>query len=59
MSARGFCELGVDLDAVLHIIQDKLNNPSPDDPFEPEIAGVGVFEKLVVVVKLIVVCNRS
>ena len=27
---------------MLHIIQDKLNNPSPDDPFEPEIAGVSV-----------------
>ena len=27
-------------DAVLSTIQDKLNNPSPDDPFEPEIAAV-------------------
>ena len=25
---------------VLSVIQDKLNNPSPDDPFEPEIANV-------------------
>jgi ubiquitin-conjugating enzyme E2 D/E len=25
---------------VLVIIQEKLNNPSPDDPFEPEIAAV-------------------
>ena len=30
----------VSLSSVLHIIQDKLNNPSPDDPFEPEIAGL-------------------
>ena len=26
--------------AVLHTVQDKLNNPSPEDPFEPEIAAV-------------------
>ena len=25
---------------VLSTIQDKVNNPSPDDPFEPEIAAV-------------------
>jgi hypothetical protein len=25
---------------VLAIVQEKLNNPSPDDPFEPEIASV-------------------
>ena len=25
---------------VLAIIQEKVNNPSPDDPFEPEIAAV-------------------
>jgi hypothetical protein len=25
---------------VLSIIQEKLNNPSPDDPFEPDIAVV-------------------
>ncbi|TFK27391.1 UBC-like protein [Coprinopsis marcescibilis] len=30
----------ITLSSVLHIIQDKLNNPSPDDPFEPAIAGV-------------------
>ncbi|KAF7796743.1 hypothetical protein EIP86_007926 [Pleurotus ostreatoroseus] len=27
-------------DKVLATIQDKLNNPSPDDPFEPEIAAI-------------------
>jgi hypothetical protein len=27
-------------DTVLAIIQEKVNNPSPDDPFEPEIAAV-------------------
>jgi len=26
---------------VLSIIQEKVNNPSPDDPFEPDIAAVG------------------
>lgn len=25
---------------VLAIIQEKVNNPTPDDPFEPEIAAV-------------------
>ncbi|EPT06237.1 hypothetical protein FOMPIDRAFT_1138490 [Fomitopsis schrenkii] len=30
----------VTLSAVLAIIQEKINNPSPDDPFEPEIAGL-------------------
>lgn len=25
---------------VLAIIQEKVNNPSPDDPFEPDIAAV-------------------
>jgi hypothetical protein len=28
---------------VLAVIQEKLNNPSPDDPFEPEIAAVYTF----------------
>ncbi|CAL1703676.1 unnamed protein product [Somion occarium] len=28
----------VTLSSVLAIIQEKLNNPSPDDPFEPDIA---------------------
>lgn len=27
---------------VLAIIQEKVNNPSPDDPFEPEIAAVSL-----------------
>lgn len=27
---------------VLATIQDKVNNPSPDDPFEPEIAAVRI-----------------
>ncbi len=26
--------------AVLSVIQEKLNNPSVDDPFEPDIAAV-------------------
>ncbi|THU90684.1 ubiquitin-conjugating enzyme [Dendrothele bispora CBS 962.96] len=30
----------VTLATVLAIIQEKLNNPSPDDPFEPEIAAM-------------------
>lgn len=25
---------------MLAVIQEKVNNPSPDDPFEPEIAAV-------------------
>ncbi|TRM61832.1 UBC-like protein [Schizophyllum amplum] len=29
----------VTLPTVLSIIQEKVNNPSPDDPFEPEIAA--------------------
>ncbi|TEB36212.1 UBC-like protein [Coprinellus micaceus] len=28
----------VTLTSVLNIVQEKLNNPSPDDPFEPQIA---------------------
>jgi len=28
---------------VLTIIQEKLNNPSADDPFEPDIAAVSLF----------------
>jgi hypothetical protein len=28
------------IDVVLAIIQEKVNNPTPDDPFEPEIAAV-------------------
>ena len=42
-----FCSLQLDirrlisyLKLVLAIIQEKVNNPSPDDPFEPEIAAV-------------------
>ncbi|KAJ3554464.1 hypothetical protein NM688_g3097 [Phlebia brevispora] len=30
----------VSLSSVLATIQDKLNNPSPDDPFEPDIAAL-------------------
>ncbi|KAJ7109228.1 ubiquitin-conjugating enzyme/RWD-like protein [Mycena epipterygia] len=30
----------VTLSSVLVIIQEKVNNPSPDDPFEPEIAAL-------------------
>ncbi|KAI0071816.1 ubiquitin-conjugating enzyme [Panus rudis PR-1116 ss-1] len=29
----------VTLSSVLAVIQEKLNNPSPDDPFEPDIAA--------------------
>jgi hypothetical protein len=30
---------------VLSIIQEKVNNPSPDDPFEPDIAAVSVLRE--------------
>ncbi|KAF8803511.1 ubiquitin-conjugating enzyme, partial [Phlegmacium glaucopus] len=30
----------VTLSSVLSIIQEKVNNPSPDDPFEPDIAAL-------------------
>ncbi|KIM80800.1 hypothetical protein PILCRDRAFT_822077 [Piloderma croceum F 1598] len=30
----------VTLSTVLAIVQEKVNNPSPDDPFEPDIAAV-------------------
>ncbi|KAJ7063158.1 ubiquitin-conjugating enzyme/RWD-like protein [Mycena amicta] len=30
----------VTLSSVLAIIQEKVNNPSPDDPFEPDIAAL-------------------
>ncbi|KDQ59498.1 hypothetical protein JAAARDRAFT_33068 [Jaapia argillacea MUCL 33604] len=29
----------ITLSTVLSVIQEKLNNPSPDDPFEPDIAA--------------------
>jgi len=29
----------ISLSTVLSIIQEKVNNPSPDDPYEPEIAA--------------------
>lgn len=28
---------------VLAVIQEKVNNPSSDDPFEPDIAAVSLF----------------
>ena len=31
---------------VLAIIQEKVNNPSPEDPFEPEIAAVSVIRMI-------------
>lgn len=31
---------GMTIVAVLSVIQEKVNNPSADDPFEPEIAAV-------------------
>ncbi|KAF8531653.1 ubiquitin-conjugating enzyme [Gautieria morchelliformis] len=30
----------VTVSTILHTVQDKLNNPSPEDPFEPEIAAL-------------------
>ena len=33
-----------DLFTVLAVIQEKVNNPSPDDPFEPEIAAVRIHD---------------
>ena len=33
-------DMAVYLAAVLSTVQEKLNNPSPDDPFEPDIAAV-------------------
>lgn len=27
----------------MHTVQDKLNNPSPEDPFEPEVAAVRTY----------------
>ncbi|KAI0691179.1 ubiquitin-conjugating enzyme [Cytidiella melzeri] len=30
----------ITLSSVLSVIQEKLNNPSPDDPFNPEIAAL-------------------
>ncbi|KAG7092397.1 hypothetical protein E1B28_008754 [Marasmius oreades] len=35
----------VSLSTVLNIIQEKVNNPSPDDPFEPEIASLMKTDK--------------
>ena len=32
---------------MLAIIQEKVNNPSPDDPFEPEIAAVCVVYRCI------------
>lgn len=31
------------ISVVLNVIQEKVNNPSPDDPFEPDIAAVSAF----------------
>jgi hypothetical protein len=33
-------DAGMTIAAVLSVIQEKVNNPSADDPFEPEIAAV-------------------
>lgn len=33
-------DTGMTIAAVLSVIQEKVNNPSADDPFEPEIAAV-------------------
>ncbi|KAM6500877.1 Ubiquitin-conjugating enzyme/RWD-like protein [Amanita muscaria] len=35
----------VNLSSVLTIIQEKVNNPSPDDPFEPDIAAIMKSDK--------------
>ena len=36
----GFTMTLTDLYLVLSVIYEKVNNPSADDPFEPEIAAV-------------------
>lgn len=33
----------IPITSVLTTIQEKLNNPSPDDPFNPDIAAVSYF----------------
>ena len=38
---------------VLSVIQEKVNNPSADDPFEPEIAGVSREKSMVGITYLI------
>ena len=38
---------------VLSIIQEKVNNPSPDDPFEPDIAAVIPYMSCLLVQALI------
>jgi len=30
----------ITLSTVLAVVQEKVNNPSPDDPFEPDIAAL-------------------
>ncbi|EGN95458.1 hypothetical protein SERLA73DRAFT_142159 [Serpula lacrymans var. lacrymans S7.3] len=35
----------ITLSTVLAVIQEKVNNPSPDDPFEPEIAALMKTDK--------------
>jgi hypothetical protein len=37
---RSLMEWLYDFAVVLSVIQEKVNNPSADDPFEPEIAAV-------------------
>ncbi|KAJ7046628.1 ubiquitin-conjugating enzyme/RWD-like protein, partial [Mycena alexandri] len=38
-ASRFLCTTHI-INTVLAIIQEKVNNPSPDDPFEPEIAAL-------------------
>ena len=38
---------------VLSIIQEKVNNPSPDDPFEPDIAAVNPYMRCLLILALI------
>ena len=38
---------------VLSIIQEKVNNPSPDDPFEPDIAAVNLYMSCLSILVLI------
>jgi hypothetical protein len=38
---------------VLSIIQEKVNNPSPDDPFEPDIAAVCLYVNGLVILAFI------
>ena len=44
---------------VLSIIQEKVNNPSPDDPFEPDIAAVILYMSCILILVLIDLASCS